>query len=247
MASHTQRPNRSVVVGVDGSRAALNAVAWAAAEAVDRGIPLRLVHVAGGMAPDAVLEHAEDVARQAEKSVRVETIHACGDPAAVLACESRSAAMVCLGSRARAFDESALFGPVATALIERATGPVAIIRSRADGTPRTEGVVSVVLSDDAANDEVVHAAMREGRLRRATVRQIDQRTDSWVRRFPDVHVEVVTDGSGVRSYGHCGEPDQRIALAVIGPGDAETLTSTPMPNCHPIHGYPDCSVLVVRG
>ena len=36
--------DKPIVVGVDGSRAALNAVKWAVAEAVYRDVPLRLVH-----------------------------------------------------------------------------------------------------------------------------------------------------------------------------------------------------------
>ncbi len=35
----------TVVVGVDGSKAAINAAQWAVDEAVHRDIPLRLVHV----------------------------------------------------------------------------------------------------------------------------------------------------------------------------------------------------------
>ena len=38
---------RPVVVGVDGSQAALDAALWAADEAVDRSAPLRLVHAIG--------------------------------------------------------------------------------------------------------------------------------------------------------------------------------------------------------
>ena len=39
-----QAPTQSVVVGIDGSQAALDAAIWAVAEAVSRDIPLRLVH-----------------------------------------------------------------------------------------------------------------------------------------------------------------------------------------------------------
>ena len=38
---------KSVVVGVDGSHAAVNAAKWAVDEAIGRQIPLRLVHVVG--------------------------------------------------------------------------------------------------------------------------------------------------------------------------------------------------------
>ena len=48
--------DKPIVIGVDGSRAALNAVKWAVAEAVYRDVPLRLVHAvpAGHRCGDAV-------------------------------------------------------------------------------------------------------------------------------------------------------------------------------------------------
>ncbi len=257
--THGSGQHRSdcVVVGVDGSHAALNAVKWAAAEAVDRDVPLRMVHAVPAPSAsqpadppdtclDEVLGHAENAARQARRTVRVQPVRVLGAPAEILVCESRRASLVCLGCGPRQSEEAPLFGATMTAVAQDAACPVAIIRSHMDGTPQTEGVISVVLSDEAGNDDVVHTAMHEGRLRGATVRQIDQRTDSWVRKFPDVHVEIVTDGSGAKCYRPCDDPDPRIGLAVVGPGDAAELAEMRMPNCHPIHGYPACSVLVVR-
>ena len=238
-----------IVVGVDGSHAALNAVRWAAAEAADRDVPLRIVHaVSSGEEPsrsDTVLLDAEAAATEALESVRPVLAKAPGEPGDVLAGESDEATMVCIGSRPRQCSAGPLFGPTASALAERARCPVAIIRSRGDGTSDTDGVVSVVLSDEADNDEVVHLAMHEGRLRGATVRQIDQRTDSWVRRYPDVPVETVAAGAG-RQYRDCIRPGAGVGLAVVGRSDADRITSLRVPNCHPILGYPDCSVLLVR-
>jgi hypothetical protein len=37
-----------------------------------------------------------------------------------------------------------------------------------------------------------------------------------------------------------------IDLAVVGSADAAEIAGLATPNCHPIVGYPDCSVLVVR-
>lgn len=253
--SVTPPPTGPVVVGVDGSRSALNAVTWAVAEAVDRDVPLRIVH-ALAVEPElrhreiavvpAVLARAEDAARQVDDSVCTEVVTSPGRPGDVLVCESRRASLVCVGSHPRPCDESALFGPTVARLAQRAACPVAIIRSRRDGSPQTDGVITVVLSDEPTNDEVVRVAMHEGRLRGATVRQIDQRTDSWVRRYPDVHVEIVTDTAGLRSHRDTTESDPRIGLAVVGPADTEALGSLTIPNSHPIHGFPDCSVLVVR-
>ncbi len=169
-----------------------------------------------------------------------------GEPGEVLVCESRRAAMVCVGSRPRWHAEESVLGPAATTLAQRAECPVAIIRSRNDGTARTDGVVSVVLTDETGNEELVHLAMHEARLRHATVRQIDRRTDSWIRRYPDVPVETVADGVGHRySSGRAAE-EADVGLAVVGGRDADRLATLTMPNPHPITGYPDCSLLLVR-
>jgi hypothetical protein len=100
-----------------------------------------------------------------------------------------------------------------------------------------------VLNDEPDNDEVVHHAMEEGRLRKATVRQIDRRLSGWARRYPDVHVELVAAGAGVRvTENHSSAID----LAVVGQADANEIAGLGALNCHPIPGYPDCSVLLVR-
>lgn len=250
----TDEAVKAVVVGVDGSCAALNAVRWAAAEAVDRDVPLRLVHVLAPGSPtqdedssalDTVLSRAAHAAMQARNSVCVQETTSVGWPGEVLVCESRRATLLCIGSRARQPGDRNLFGSTATVLAERAACPLAIIRSRADGTAQTNGVVAVELSDEAGNDEVVGVAMHEGRLRRATVRQIDRRVDSWVRRYPDVHVEIVAAGTGHHDDG-CGAPSAEVGLAVVGPSDADKITSLTAPACHSILGYPNCSVLLVR-
>ncbi|KGI67429.1 universal stress protein [Mycolicibacterium rufum] len=237
----------AVVVGVDGSHAALNAVRWAAAEAVDRDLPLRIVHAVprdpGGTA-DAVLPEAQDVAMIAAESVRVQCVRTIGRPEDVLVRESQRAAMVCIGARPRHAMIEPVIGAVAAALARGAACPVAVIRTRSDGTAHTDGVISVVLTDDVGNDDVVHLAMHEGRLRGRAVRQIDRRADSWVRRFPDVRVETVAAGSG-HQYGRDTGAHDDVGLAVVGPADADALPTLAMPTCHPILGYPDCSLLLV--
>jgi hypothetical protein len=75
------------------------------------------------------------------------------------------------------------------------------------------------------------------------VRQIDRRLNSWVRRYPDVQVQTVAGGTGVKTGEKQGGA---IELAVVGSADAAEIAGLVTPNCHPIVGYPDCSVLVVR-
>ncbi len=239
----------AVVVGVDSSHAALNAVRWAAAEAVGRELPLRIVHAVASRDPDgvadAVLPTAQDAAVASAEHVRVQCVRAVGRPEDVLMRASQRAVMVCIGARPRRDPIEPVVGHVAAALAGGSGCPVAVIRSRSDGTAHTDGVISVVLTDEPGNDDVVRVAMHEARLRGCTVRQIDRRADSWVRRYPDVPVEIVAAGSG-HQYGWRTVGHDDVGLAVVGPADADALPGLTMPNCHPILGYPDCSLLLVR-
>ena len=74
-------------------------------------------------------------------------------------------------------------------------------------------------NDESDNDAVVHCAMEEGRLRRAPVLLMDRRLDSWVRRYPDVHVQTVAARQGGRRRGE--NRSDSIQLAVVGIADAE--------------------------
>jgi nucleotide-binding universal stress UspA family protein len=246
-----------VVVGIDGSRASLNAARWAVAEAVQRDAVLRLIHVVSrvriGMCPsecelpdaDTTLLIAEDVVMDVGRAVRVELARKVGDPAEVLIAESCCAEMICIGESTPYPATGTLFGSTARALLEHARCPVAVIRTDSDGSLRDGGVVSVVLDDEPDSDARVHLAMQEGRLRKATVRQIDRRVNSWIRRYPDVPVEVVASGTG-RQYRRGEHEEVGVQLAVVGESDAADVTTLAVPNSHPIPGYPDCSVLMVR-
>ncbi len=256
-----QPDSKSVVVGVNGSQAAVNAAKWAIDEARSRQLPLRLVYVVAGQGPEKSepgsqfasereVERGETALSQAEcavqgegKPVDVETAILAGDPAQVLINESQDAALVCVGTSRRGWASDGLLGPTAAGLLAHARCPVAVIRSNPDGSPTQLGVIAVVLTDEPDNDEVVHRAMEEGRLRHATVRQIDRRLNSWIRRYPDVPVQTVAAGTG-RTLGETR--GSAIELAVVGGADAERIAELSTPNCHPIVGYPDCSVLVVR-
>lgn len=243
---------KSVVVGVNGSQAAVDAAKWAIEEARSRQLPLRLVYVIPRRdaqtdrdleRADMALTRAEHAVQRAGRPVEVETAILSGDPGHALVDESHDAALVCVGTSRRGRAPDGLLGPTAAALVADAQCPVAVIRS-GPGGPRTRpGVIAVVLNDEPDNDNVVHQAMEEGRRRHATVLQIDRRLNSWVRRYPDVHVQTVAAGTG-RKTGekHSGT----IELAVVGDADAAEIAGLATPNCHPIVGYPDCSVLVVR-
>jgi nucleotide-binding universal stress UspA family protein len=178
---------RSIVVGIDGSQAAINAALWAIDEAVSREIPLRLVHVihtddgAANLVAvnddpleleygEAVLRIAAEAVTAARKPVKVETALLSGDAGAALIAESRNADMVCVGSVGIGRFCRALLGSTAADLAEGAHCAVAIIRVHHDH-PRTSGGGWIVVPIDHSpdNDTVVEQAMEEARRRQATV------------------------------------------------------------------------------
>ena len=236
--------NGPIVVGVDASAASRAAAAWAVTEAYDRRATLRLVSVIEHERQRCQAEYALRLARAAVEnealSVSVEEVITTGPTSVALLEEASAAAMICLGTAHRI---GAPLGAVTTTLAARAECAVAIIRGDGYGAARDGGVIAVVLDDESDNDAIVRQAMKEGRLRNATVRQIDRRVNSWVRRFPDVPVELVAAGTGRGSLPHLRELP---ALAVLRQAEADQLAGCVTPNCHPIRGYPDCSLLFVR-
>jgi nucleotide-binding universal stress UspA family protein len=252
---------QSVVVGIDGSQAALDAATWGVAEAVNLGVPLRLVYVIGanranracGSRADAVTcdaEHAESALYRAEmtahdigKPIRIETAVVRGRPDCVLIDESRRAALVCVGSEEKGPCARMPLGSTAAALVKHAHSSVAIVRSGV--APQTDtGWIAAVQNDESDNDAVIHRAMEEGRLRRAPVLLIDTRLDSWIRRYPDVRVQTVAARRGRTRpiENHSGS----IQLAVVGRADAEHVARLSWPDYHPLLGDSNRSVLLVR-
>ncbi|MGX9787593.1 universal stress protein [Mycobacterium sp. MMS18-G62] len=253
-----QSPSQSVVVGIDGSQAALDAATWAVAEAVNLGAPLRLVYVSAAKHTcrsrvDVVScnnEHAELALYRAEltvqdmrRPVHIETAIVRGRPECVLIDESRRAALVCVGSEGKGPCARMPLGSTAAALVKHAHCPVAIVRS--GGSPqKNTGWIAAVQNDEPDNDAVVHRAIQEGRLRRAPVLLIDTRLDSWIRRYPDVHVQTVA--ARRRGTRPIENHSDSIQLAVVGSADAEHVARLSWPDYHPLLGDSNRSVLLVR-
>ncbi|WP_375481339.1 universal stress protein [uncultured Mycobacterium sp.] len=171
----------SVVVGIDGSRAAANAAVWAVDEAISRQIPLRLVYVIDPVKLcGAEAEHiqyararmalyaARGAVESAGKPVKIETTIVVGKPIAKLAEESWSAQMLCIGSPRIAHvcpnDSS-----VAMALPRFARCPVAVIRPalRRAGNPKAGHIVV-----EPHDGVVLRQAFWEASLRRAPLRVV---------------------------------------------------------------------------
>jgi nucleotide-binding universal stress UspA family protein len=216
-----------VVVGVDGSDAAINAAKWAIDEAISRDVPLRIVHVTHIEGQPATpdddyrldIQYAESSLRAATaavgatgKPVKIETDILWGSPGTALINESRSAAMVCVGSVGIGAIASRLWGSTAATLAEEAYCPVAIIRSPHNTPASRPDWIVVVVEDRADNESVIEHAMNEARLRDAPVLAVgvwqenfgetpydalDRRKEKWAQRYPDVSVHPVATRAGV--------------------------------------------------
>lgn len=270
---HPHSPE-SVVVGIDGSEAAINAAGWAVAEAVSRDVALRLVHVVhDGQQPASVervdldTEYAETALRAADsvlhavgKRAKVETAIVHGSPDRALINESRSAAMICAGSVGIGRFARKALGSTAAALACKAGCPVAIIRTGRDAAAPDDGWVAVVVNDSPDNDTVLGHGFREARLRNASILalgvwrwglgeipydQLERRLGRWVSEYPQVHVRPAAARHGAAEF--LARTEEPVQLVVVGEEDATHVARLVGPVTHGFSGHAGCSVLVVRG
>jgi nucleotide-binding universal stress UspA family protein len=195
----------SVVVGLDGSRSALDAALWAIDEAVSRDIPLRLVYAvepedSTGIDPQGAardLATAETTIRYAfaavestNKPVKIEAEILQSAPARALTDASWSAAMLCLGDLGLKHSGYGRLGSTAAAVAASAHCPVAIVRAY-DPRPGRGWVLAEVDGSPASN-HVLQSALDEARLREAPLRVLT----SWPSRFTDIYdSRAVADGN----------------------------------------------------
>jgi nucleotide-binding universal stress UspA family protein len=144
--------SQPVVVGVDGSQAALRAVRWAVGEAGRRQVPLRLVTASGwrfqpSTGPqrpgvdyrDVLLERARahltppppvapTAAARKAPGLAIEQQLVVGSAISVLCTESMAAQVVIIGDRGLSRIEGLLVGSVTVALAVHALCPVVVVR-----------------------------------------------------------------------------------------------------------------------
>src|ERR1700733_5957558 len=269
-------PQRSVVVGIDGSQAAIQAAEWAVDEAVSREAELRLIHVIHEQVEPATivsvdnermeLEYGETALSMASaavattgKPVKVETAILRGNPATALIAESRNAAMVCVGSTGFGRFAKALLGSTVAELAEAAHCPVAIIRTRQHRAKPDIDLIVVAVNDSPGNDDVVEQAMVEAQLRHAPVlalgvwrQDLGEMPHDEVERRVHVWEQRYPSVQFHALATRTGIADfldvssSRIQLAVIGSADTDQVTRLIGPRSHPVLGHAECSVLIVR-
>ena len=270
--NHPQSP-QWIVVGIDGSDAAINAAKWAASEAISRDIPLRLICAIPERQADAPagddsldIEYGETALRAAcaalhalGEQVKIETELVHGSPKSVLIDESRHAAMICIGSVGIGQVARRVLGSTADSVAQNAHCPVAVIRSNRKGEESPSGSIAVVVDDSPGNDAVLELGFSEARLRGAAIlamgvwrwglgeipyRQLDHRLGRWVAQYPDVHVSSsLPPDSGAAEF--LASAQEPIQLAVVSSADASKVARMVGP-ITPHFGHTGCSVLVVR-
>ncbi len=259
-----------IVVGIDGSQAAINAAKWAIAEAISRNVPLRLIHAIPDQPADATgddsmefgyaqasLRDADAALQATGQPVKVECDIVRGSPEGILVDESRRAALVCVGSVGIGRIARKILGSTADAVARKGQCPVAIVRS--SGRKSDPGWVAVVVDDSPANDAVLEHGFREARLRRAPIlalgvwrwglgeipyRQLEQRLGPWVSRYPEVHVMPAAARRGPAEF--LAHTEESVQLTVVGNEDADKVARMVGSTGPNLSGYAGCSVLVVR-
>jgi nucleotide-binding universal stress UspA family protein len=177
-------PRPSVVVGVDGSPDAGAAAGYGAWEADHRGLPLRLVHalqppimygtgMVAGYDAGEPLKDAQTVLRETAEEVRgrypgieIATVVTAGTPGRVLVDESRTAALLVVGSRGLGRFGQLLAGSVSAQVAMHANAPVVVLRPPArDEQPSAGSGVVVGVDGSAGSSAAVAFAFEEAAAR----------------------------------------------------------------------------------
>jgi nucleotide-binding universal stress UspA family protein len=270
--NYPQSPAR-IVVGIDGSDAAINAAKWAVTEAVGRNILLRLVYAIPERHADAAagvdsldIEYGQASLRAADAAlqamgepVKVECDIVRGSPEGALIDESQSAAMICVGSVGIGRIASKVLGSTADTVARKAHCPVAIIRTDREGAESDSGYVAVVVDKSPGNDAVLDHGFRQARLRGAPILalgvwrwglgeipyyELSHRLGHWVAQYRDVHVMPTAARRGAAEF--LTHTQESVQLAVVGSEDADKVARIVGPSGQHLFGRTGCSVLVVR-
>jgi nucleotide-binding universal stress UspA family protein len=174
---------KSIVVGIDGSRAAVAAAQWGAEKASGHDVALRLLYVIDrrrGFTP-SVIKAQSSVAEAAlqdalaaveathnQVTIQLETVD--GDPGTVLIEASWSAAVLCVGS-----PKAAPHGPsdsLAASMASSAHCSVAIVPATQYSVEPRAGWVATLLDSSTSDYDVLQQAMEEARLRKLSLRVV---------------------------------------------------------------------------
>ena len=196
--------SRPVVVGVDGSDVARNALAFAADEARRRHVTLHVVYAAPAwpsgdeaevVAPyaEVVLSEAAEYLAEVHPTLQRETLFREGDPADVLVGLSQRAGLLVVGTHRMGRLRGFVLGSVSQRVAARAACPVVTIT----GPPLTGGPIVVGCSTTAGGLAALQFACEEAALRGLPVRAIRAVTvEDWL--LPGFGYPVAMDAAALQ-------------------------------------------------
>lgn len=264
-----------VLVGIDGSNAAIDAALWAIDEAISRDVPLHLVHVMPvlhapkrpidptlleGEYGESVLRAASTIVEGAGRPVKIETDYLWGRADLAMIEASAKAALVCVGSVGMGVVARQFLGSTASALAERAHCPVAILRSPHQVPDAGADWIVVPVDATPGNADVVEYAMNEAHLRHAPVLavglwdndfghtscdELDRRVGEAQHRHPHAHVYPVATKSRIADF-LAENRSESVQLAVIGANAVAQVAQIIGPHGRSVIAHGKCSVLIVR-
>jgi len=259
-------PPKSVVVGVDGSQAAIRAARWAVDEVAGTDIPLRLLHItkanpsaspdearAAFMAAEEVVHEAYGAVDEMGKPVKVETEVIHGDPVPELIAASRSTTLLCVGDTGAAQHPGAWLGSTAKELAQTGHCSVVVVRGERHETGATGDRWIVALVDESPDgidvlDLAIHEARHRGAALRVLIAAQSPLTDgSHVKRCMDNHPEVgidtvVLEGSFLDYLAEHAASIQLVVVGAARTGEVQELLGAA--GAHALRGT-DFSLLVV--
>ena len=240
----------SIIVGVDESALAGQAVRWAAEQAVLEGRPIRLVRavmpVPMGRSDHATVVqpgtltslrlHSETLLRQAHEQVRrvapsveVDEQLEVATARDLLLDVAEDAHLLVLGSRGRGPVLTHLFGSVGVGVVRRAGCPVVVHRPGHPGRVRDGVVVAVDATEDAV--PVLEFAFRQASLRRLPLRVVHYVMDP---RSALVGAPMVGDLSQQLQESELGMSEAMAGLGERYPDVLTTVSTTPGLAAHDI-------------
>ncbi|MFI1830835.1 universal stress protein [Streptomyces sp. NPDC020412] len=225
-----------IVVGVDGSDAALVALDWAADAARRLGLPLRAVYASlweryEGAAPasfgsarpedaalaDWIVGSTEARVHAHSPGLRVKAVALPQDAGAALVAESRGAALVVTGVSGRGLITERLLGSVSLTLAGGAHCPSVVVRGE---QPNVQGLyrrVVVGVHDPAQARPALRYALREAAARRCELQVVH----AWrrVAQEPVDHMGVPGDTMGAQRDRAVHLLAEAVGIVVGGGGD----------------------------
>ncbi|MEU7143929.1 universal stress protein [Nocardia sp. NPDC046473] len=230
----TNSINPPVVVGIDGSIAADEALRWAAVDAVHHDAPLHIVYAIGAPADfgpgidfhridrdeytkacAATLAAAREFATAAAAPVDdldIETFLVEGPPIPVLRDRSKDARLLVIGNRGMGAFRRGLLGSVSTAMARHGACPVAVIPEPEQYSPRRVlGPVVVGVDGSSCSASAVGIAFDEASRRNVPVRAV-LTWSTFDRYIP--RAEMQTEAETLLSEALAGYADKYPDLAV---------------------------------